>query len=480
MGKKKPKETSKETSKEAPRKSQVETAAAKISKAETLLKELRGLDAETKEMVGKLSDAKFHFKNKDYRKSSLLCSKALRVGKLSKRTKKAYDTISEVMVSAEELGREDYDLSETFEILKAAEVALADSNFGALRILLSEAKKSMKQAKQLKKIQKELAGTKLSVMDLKRSGSVTLESEILLSEASEALREKDLKKARDLLKAVRKWIDIEILEKERHELLLAQDHEEISERVTDLSPQIQEFHKLGIDTSWMEECIAEASEALDEGNFVGAKRHLLELEETVRSLKGSTIRAAREAIDKAMEEIEEARRKNIGVLVAERSLNQAEKAFLKEEFKDSIDFAQLSISFVKRSIRRIASKEGDLRRDEDFTQALIEIGKIVSEKSEAIKEGRELPPEGRKILDDSIIELESTYLTSMAQEDLESMRSTIEEADSRRVGVNEAKIMLRKAQDAFRAENYAAVTVLERTVRNLLSGDKEKKSRATA
>lgn len=465
--------------KKTQRKPRVETAAARIAKAEALLRELRKLEADTEGMVEKLSDAKFHFKRKDYKRSISLCNKAMKTGNLSKRTKKARDSASELLADVKKMSKEGYDMSETFEILEATGMALADSNLKAFRSLLSEAKKTMNLAKQTRKIQKDLDVTKNSVADLKEKGSITLESEILLSEAGEALRQGDVRKAKDLTRAVKKWIDIEILEKERHELLTTQDQKEISERMTNLNTQLEEFRKLGIDTSWMEASITNASEALDEGDSVRAKRFVLELEESMRSLRGSSIRAARETIERAADKIEEARRQNIGVLVAERSLSQAEKAFVRGEFKDAIDFAQLAISFVKRSIGRKISS-GTSSVDEDYSRALIDIGKMVSEKSEPAEEPPDISSEGRRLVDDSLSELESTYLTLRAQEDLESIRTAIDEADAQIAGVNEAKIMLRKAQDAFKVENYAAVTVLERTVRDLLVIEKSKKGKSAA
>ena len=354
-------------------------------------------------------------------------------------------------------------------------MALADSNFKAFKSLLSEAKKSMVQVKQSKKLKKELQKTKASVEDLKAKGAITLESEILLSEAEEALKLNDLRKARDFVKAVKKWIDIEALERERQDLLVAQDQREVSEKLTNLPPQIQEFHKLGIDTSAMEDYLVKAQEALAEGDHVAAKRNVLELEEILRSLRGSSLRASREAIDRAKEKIEEARMQNIGVLVAERSLGQAEKAFLRGEYKDSIDFAQLAMTFVKRSLGRMAVQRSATEGDVDYTDALIAVGRIVSEKAKPLEEAPEPPSEGSEIVDDSLLDLESTYMTLRAQEDLESIRSVIDETDTKEMGVSEAKIMLRKAQDAFKVENYAAVTVLERTVRDLLTDEKPKK-----
>ena len=462
------------------RKPQVERAAAKISKTEAALKELRGSGAETKDMVQELSDAKFHFKNKDYRKSISFCNRALKVGELSERTKEARDRAIKVAGEAKKLKKLKFDMSETFEILSATEVALADSNFKAFKSLLSEAKKSMSQVKQAKKLKKDLEKTMASVEELKAKGAITLESEILLSEAEEALKLKDLRKAGDFVKAVKKWIDIEILERERQELLVAQDQRETSEKLTNLPPQIQEFEKLGIDTSAMEDYLAKAQEALDEGDHVAAKRNVLELDEIIRSLKGSSIRAAREAIDRAKEKIEEARMRNIGVLVAERSLGQAEKAFVRGEYKDSIDFAQLTMTFVKRSLGRMAVQQSAAESDTDYTDALISIGRMVSERGKLLEEAPEPPSEGSRIADDSISDLESTYLTLRAQEDLESMRSTIDETGKKETGVNEAKIMLRKAQDAFKVENYAVVTVLERTVRDLLVDEKAKKGKSAA
>ena len=447
------------------RKPQVERAAAKISKTEAALKELRGSGAETKDMVQELSDAKFHFKNKDYRKSISFCNRALKIGELSERTKEARDRAIKVAGEAKKLKKLKFDMSETFEILSATEVALADSNFKAFKSLLSEAKKSMSQVKQAKKLKKDLEKTMASVEELKAKGAITLESEILLSEAEEALKLKDLRKAGDFVKAVKKWIDIEILERERQELLVAQDQRETSEKLTNLPPQIQEFEKLGIDTSAMEDYLAKAQEALDEGDHVAAKRNVLELDEIIRSLKGSSIRAAREAIDRAKEKIEEARMRNIGVLVAERSLGQAEKAFVRGEYKDSIDFAQLTMTFVKRSLGRMVVQQSAAE---------------VSERGKPLEEAPEPPSEGSRIADDSISDLESTYLTLRAQEDLESMRSTIDETGKKETGVNEAKIMLRKAQDAFKVENYAVVTVLERTVRDLLVDEKAKKGKGAA
>jgi len=462
------------------RKPQVERAAAKISKTEAALKKLRGSGAKTKDMVQELSDAKFHFKNKDYRKSISFCNRALKVGELSERTKEARDRAIKVAGEAKKLKKLKFDMSETFEILSATEVALADSNFRAFKSLLSEAKKSMNQVKQAKKLKKDLEKTMASVEDLKAKGAITLESEILLSEAEEALKLKDLRKAGDFVKAVKKWIDIEILERERQELLVAQDQRETSEKLTNLPPQIQEFEKLGIDTSAMEDYLAKAQEALDEGDHVAAKRNVLELDEIIRSLRGSSIRAAREAIDRAKEKIEEARMRNIGVLVAERSLGQAEKAFVRGEYKDSIDFAQLTMTFVKRSLGRMAVQQSAAESDTDYTDALISIGRMVSERGKLLEEAPEPPSEGSRIADDSIADLESTYLTLRAQEDLESMRSTIDETGKKETGVNEAKIMLRKAQDAFKVENYAVVTVLERTVRDLLVDEKAKKGKGAA
>ncbi|MCK4455209.1 MAG: hypothetical protein KAU99_02545 [Thermoplasmata archaeon] len=463
--------------KKSQRKPQVERAAAKISKAETALKKLRRMDAETKDMVNRLSDAKFHFKNKDYRKSISLCNKAMKMGELSKHVKESRDLALEAADEAKKLKRLKYDMSETFEILSATEVALADSNFKAFKSLLSEAKKSMDQVKRSKKLKKELEKTKASVEDLKAKGAITLESEILLSEAEEALKLKDLRKAGDFVKAVKKWIDIEALERERQELLVAQDEREVSKRLTSLPPEIQEFHKLGIDTSAMEDYLAKAQEALDEGDHVAAKRNVLELDEILRSLRRSSLRAARETIDRAREKIEEARMQNVGVLVAERSLGQAEKAFVRGEYRDTIDFAQLAMTFVKRSLGRMAVQRSAAESDADYTDALITIGRMVSERVKAPEEAPELPSEGSEIVDDSLADLESTYMTLRAQEDLESIRSVIDETDKKETGVSEAKIMLRKAQDAFKIENYAAVTVLERTVRDLLIDEKAKKSK---
>jgi len=466
------------------KKTEGEMAAAKISEAEMLLEELRALKARTKEMEDCLTTAKVHYTTQNFTECISLGNKALRIGQLSKRNKKARNMISEVSASARKMRKEGYDLSETFEMLKAAEAALADSNFKALRTILSEAKKSMNLTKQMKRVQKLLESTKELVEELKEAGSITLESEILLGEASEALKHKDPRKARDLVKAVKKWVEIEALERERNELLVAQGKREVSERLRNLSPQIEEFQKLGIDTSGMKETIGEATQALDGGDFVKAKRCSLELEETIRSLKGSSIRAARQAIDRARVRIEDAREQNIGVLVAERSLGQAEKAYLRGEFRDSIDFAELTMSFVERSMRRNALKSGDTRRDEDYSKAIISIGRMVGEEPEEPEEAEEteeISPESQKIVDDSISELEITYMTLRAQEDLESMREAIDEADLDKEGIKEAEIMLQKAEDAFKVENYAAVTVLERTVRDLLLARSESdKSKAEA
>jgi hypothetical protein len=462
-------------SKKQQKKSPVELAAAKISKAEAALKALRKMDAETKDMVKTLSDAKFHFKNKDYKKSASFCRKAIKIGELSKRTREARDSAHEVVDEAKKLEKMKYHMSETFEILSATETALADSNFGAFRSLLAEARKSISRIKRSEKLGKDLEKTKASVLDLKSRGAITLESEILLSEAEEALRLKDLTKARDFVKAVKKWIDIEALERERHELLLAQDQREVSEKLTNLPPQIEEFQKLGIDTSAMEDSLDRATEALDNGDYVAAKRHVLELDEIIRSLRGSSIRAARDTIDRAKDKIEEARMKNVGVLVAERSLGQAEKAFVRGEYKDSIDFAQLAMTFVKRSLGRSAIRRSSGKPDLDYTSALMTIGRMVSESEKAPEESTESSLERKRLVDDPIDDLESTYLTLRAQEDLESIRAVIDETDKKSTGVSEAKIMLRKARDAFKVENYAAVTVLERTVRDLLSDEKLKK-----
>lgn len=472
------------------KKTEGKRAAAKISKAEKLLEELKALKAETKEMEDRLTTAKVHYTTQDFKECISLANRALKIGKLSKRNKKGQDMIADVAASARKMQKAGYDMSETFEMLSASEAALADSNFKALRTILSEAKKSMKLIKQMKRVRKLLESTRESVEELKETGSITLESEILLGEASEALKDKDPKKAGDLIRAVKKWVEIETLEKERNELLVAQGKREVSERLSNLSPQIEEFRKLGIDTSGMKETIGEAMQALNDGDFVKAKRRSLELEETIRSLKGSSIRAARQAIDRARLRIEDAREQNIGVLVAERSLGQAEKAYLRGEFKDSIDFAELTMSFIERSIRRNALKSADTRSDEDYAQAIISIGKIVTEEpeeteeteeAEEAEEPQEVSPESQKIVDDSISELEITYMTLRAQEDLESMREAIDEADLDKEGIKEAEIMLQKAEDAFKVENYAAVTVLERTVRDLLLARSEiKKAEAEA
>jgi hypothetical protein len=113
--------------------------------------------------------------------------------------------------------------------------------------------------------------------------------------------------------------------------------------------------------------------------------------------------------------------------------------------------------------------------DVDYTDALITVGRMVSEEAKPLEEAPEPPSQGSKIVDNSLLDLESTYMTLRAQEDLESIRSVIDEVDTEETGVSEAKIMLRKAQDAFKVENYAAVTVLERTVRDLLTDEKPKK-----
>lgn len=476
------KKTSKKTSKsqnKSPRKTQVEKAAAQISKAESSLKEIRKLDAETKDVVTQLSDAKYHFKRKDYKTALSHAKKAMKIGELSKKTKEARDEVVELKRSIKRAAK-GLNLSEAFEILEATEVALKDSNFRAFKSLLSEAKKSVTQAKQSKKIQEELDATRASVEDLRKMGAVTLESEILLSEAEEALKLKDIAKSKDLIKAVRKWIDIETLERERHELLLSQDQKEVTEKLSVLSPVIDEFDKLGIDTSAMTESITQAREALDDGDFVRAKRCALELEDIIRSLKGSSLRAARETIERARDRIEKARVDGVGVLVAERSLQQAERAFVRGEFKDSIDFAHLAETFVKRSMGRRKTVEERPESDIDYTEALIAIGRMVSDKDAMSVEVSVAPEESRRIIDDSVTDLESTYLTLRAQEDLESMRSTIDKARENKAGVGEAKIMLRKAQDAFKVENYAAVTVLERTVRDLLHNGKGKKGKSAS
>jgi hypothetical protein len=465
-------------SKKSQKKSQVEVAAAKISKTEAALKALRKMGAETKDMVKMLSDAKFHFKNKDYRKSVSFCGKAMKIGDLSRRTKEARDSALDVTNEAKKLEKMKYDVSETFEILDATGAALQDSNFKAFRSLLAEAKKSIKQVQQSEKLMDELEETRASVEDLKSRGAITLESEILLSEAEEALKLKDLKKARDFVKAVKKWIDIEALERERHELLMAQDQREVSQKLTDLPPQIEEFHKLGIDTSAMDDFLERATEALEEGDHVVAKRCILELDEIIRSLRGSSIRAARDTIDRAKDKIEEARIQNVGVLVAERSLGQAEKAFVRGEYKDSIDFAQLAMTFVKRSLGRNAIRSSSAEPDADYTSALMTIGRMVSGKEEAPAQPAMDPSEEKRFVDDPIEDLETTFMTLRAQEDLESIRAAIDDTDKKVTGVSEAKIMLRKARDAFKVENYAAVTVLERTVRDLLTDEKPKKGKS--
>ena len=315
--------------------------------------------------------------------------------------------------------RKGADVGRAEEILKAAEAALTNQDFGAVRGLAKDAHDAVREATLLKTVRDAFASLQLDADDLKKIGADATAFEGQLLELNRAIEARDLATARRLLAearrtaegarethvraymerslqiiltnaargldpvvarqllqevndaiAVGKPLDMQSLIDKRMADQDARVEEKLNGRVLEARDDIVALRQAGqSDTVGLEGKLADAAIAIQDRRLLQADALLDSIEHDIAATRESLRSSAAEVLGQARGELTRAKADGVPTEAAERMLQDAETSYQEARYGDTIYAGHACISEVGE-LARVAA---DSRRRTDAEQMRVKL-----------------------------------------------------------------------------------------------------------
>jgi tetratricopeptide (TPR) repeat protein len=287
---------------------------------------------------------------------------------------------------------------------------------------------------------------------------------------------------------------LEAIEKAKHAYTIAEEgipaesvtkKKEMEERLSMAKSLLDEARMANIDVTDSRRSLAEAERATGEGRFRDAENLIAQVEKMAKNLSfsleeasGGFIASIRFALDKMSE---------AGISVPQvDSMYRTAKEYQEDgKFQKAVEYAKMAQELLEESEKsiEISAKENFGTIKEGIEQAratgarVEEVEVILEDASKAIEEK---DYSKYKVLvekaEGSLKEAETVYLSNRAIQELEKANMLIEEAESLGVGhIDEAKIVMKKADEAFESKNYGIVSMLTDTAKEMIGESRKKR-----
>jgi tetratricopeptide (TPR) repeat protein len=377
-------------------------------------------------------------------------------------------------------GEQGADIAEFQQIIRDVQYAFEDGDVDRAEILMEE----IERIQSIASLSRERAEDFLQ----KAKSSVTLAQNL----------EMEITDAEDLVAVAETLLSeenfLEAMEKAKKAYRIAEEglpeeslvkRKEMEKRLSDAKSLLDEARMADVDISDTDDSLLEAEKAAEEGRLLDADNLITRVENIVEQLtssledvSGEFIASIRFALDKMAEA-------GITVPQVENVYRTAEDHQNKGRYQKAIEYAKMAQELLEESEKSI---EVSAREDVGVIMEGIERAKATGarvEEVEVILEDANLAIEEKdyskyKVLvekaEGSLREAEAVFLSSRATQELENANVLIQEAKGMGVGnVDEAEIVMKKAQDAYESKNYGIVSMLTDTAREMVGESKKRK-----
>ncbi|MCK4949019.1 MAG: hypothetical protein KAS60_02870 [Thermoplasmata archaeon] len=400
-----------------------------------------------------------------------------------KRFKRASDLIEKAEESLHSSRATGADTGEIEETLRQAETALHKREFDDVKALTKEARKQADRATRRNEIESALKSMCQEIEYIKSIEVDITRADGIAEKAREALEKGDNRRARRYLSQLRIW-----LTKEKRKLGATDEDIPIqmlgaSKRLGDIKEIVDEIRKVGVDISYVEDLFEEVKQAFQVRDLAKAEKILSEIEEMALSLKESLTVAARDLLQKAKKEAEEARKENLNIGAAGETVRNGLRALEEGHIDEALQYAEIARNLVDRAKKErvVDLAKGGLLRMEVMITDSKKLGLEVDEaetfyrKASADFERGEFQKIEAYVpkVELSAKKAKRLYIITKAQDELEGASFAIDDIERMGADVSDANDLLKDARDALFEENYDAVMELSRRIRDIV-GEAEK------
>ncbi|MFQ6106716.1 MAG: hypothetical protein ACE5QF_03900 [Thermoplasmata archaeon] len=400
-----------------------------------------------------------------------------------KRFKRASDLVEDSRKSLESARIIGADTRKAEDTLLKAETALQKREFDEVKALSKEVKKLAGYAKQAKEMENSLNSICQEIEYIKTIEVNITRAEKLVAKAREALQKGDNTSARRLLSQLKTWLSGE------KRKLGAMDEDVpiqmlgVSKRLRDIRAVVDEIRKVGVDISLVEDKFEEARKVFQENDLERSEEILGEIEEMANGLKESLTVAARDLLNKAKKEAEEARKDNLNIGSAGETVRSGLRALEEGHIDEALQYAEIARNLVERAKKErvVDMAKGGLLRMEVIITDAKKMGLNVEEAETVYRKASKEFEEGEFEKIEAYVPKVSQlakkarrlYISTKAHDELEGASFAIDDVEKMGVDVSDAKGLLRKAREALFDENYEVVMELSRRIRDIV-GEAEK------
>ncbi len=260
---------------------------------------------------------------------------------------------------------------------------------------------------------------------------------------------------------------------------------EMEKRLTSARMMLDEARRASIDVSDADQSLEEAEKATEEGRLREAERLIVQAEKLGEELSSSLEDASAEFISLVRSSIEKLKAVGVTLPQVETLCQTAETYHNEGKYQVSIESAKMAQNLMKEHEKTIemAAREnvGALRKGIEKVKAtgahVEEAEFLIEDASVAIDEKDftryELLVEKAE---GSLRDAETIYMSNRALRELEDIQELIKEAKSIGAGlVDEAEIVVRKAEEAYETKNYGIVSMLADTAKEMLGESQKRK-----
>jgi hypothetical protein len=268
------------------------SAALSIRAAETLLRDMKGLDPKmSSQMKMALAEAKMAFIHGPPKRREST------VEEIEALTTKAVEAFSSQTYGAEQELRNMLDEYESFgvrtqgshELLEIALNAKRSYDLGQYSDLIDKAKAQAERDRdqRLKEIDDAFEQVRTAIEAAKAAGADTNDGEAGLKDARKAMKRSDFRAAIDLLAAVERTVDSAHLERVRSDgAVEAREIEEITTSIRETEPDLEEAAMYGLDVQEGLLFVRQTKAALEHRDVVSASKYSMRMRKLAKSMEG--------------------------------------------------------------------------------------------------------------------------------------------------------------------------------------------------
>jgi len=378
---------------------------------------------------------------------------------------KASETLLASQAELAQLKEEGLELDDAWGLLTEAESLFEEKRFEeAHKIAQEVGNKARDVAEEFydKQSRSQLESLRSTVDGQRRLGLALKGADELMKEAEELRDKKRFKDALDKLEDLRRKVD-----------MAASNHVEknIKKNMETMSANVREFKRFGVDVSMVENTLAKAQTAMEEGD-VGKVEKLLDRGQNEFSLAKRQYFAtqAEKTIQKVRTNIKKGKKEGVDMSEAVTLLKAAQKHFEDEEFdkleealdraeKTSVDLrikslsdrVRVNLSELQDEVKKGADEGANMKDAEDL---LAEAEKLFAEEEFETAMAK---------LDEVKVKAETSKKANLEERttrQLENAQSRLEESKKAGIEMNEVEDLLSQAEIMFQEEDFENVEAI--------------------